>query len=170
MMKKLLLVALAGSTMLAASIVAVRAQDGPGPEGRRGQRFDVARMQSELGLSDDQVAQLEKMRSDNRSQAIRQRADLRIAQGELNDLLRGAAVDDKAVSAKLKQVTDLQAAATRARVEHRLALRRVLTPEQFTKMQSLVGPHRGDGPRRRGFRGPRSGGEPGGGPAPGSDQ
>jgi Spy/CpxP family protein refolding chaperone len=169
------LITLAGSTMLTASVVAARSEGGPGPEGGRGPRFDVARMQAELGLSDEQVAQLQKLRSDNRSQSIRRRADLRIAQGELNDLLRAEALDDNAVNAKLKQVTDLQAAATRARVEHRLALRRVLTPEQLTKMESLMRQHvRGDGPRRRGFRGPRPGGETGGAPGPdpgpGSDE
>jgi Spy/CpxP family protein refolding chaperone len=127
-------------------------------------------MQSELGLSDDQVAQLQKMRSDGRSQAIRQRADLRIARGELNDLLRAQVVDEKAVAAKVKQVTDLEAAATRARVEHRLALRRLLTPEQFSKMESHMRQHVREGFRgRRGFKGPRPDGAQGGPGGPGPD-
>lgn len=172
-MKRLLMLTLAGSTILTASVLAARSEGGAEPQG--GARFDVGRMQSELGLSDDQVAQLQKMRSDGRSQAIRQRAELRIARGELNDLLRAPAVDEKAVSAKLKQVTDLEAAATRARVEHRLALRRVLTPDQLAKMQTLMRDHaREGGPRRhRGFRGPRPNGGPGGepgGPGPGSGE
>lgn len=167
-MNRSLLVALAGSTLLTASVVAARQDGGPGPRGQGGPRFDVAQMQTELGLSDDQVAQLQKMRSEGRSQAIRQRADMRIARGELNDLLRAPAVDETAVRAKLKLVTDLEAAATRARVEHRLALRRVLTPEQFSKMESLVRQHfRDGGPRgRRGFRGP----DGHGGPTPNADE
>jgi Spy/CpxP family protein refolding chaperone len=146
-------VALAGAAALAGSVAVAQAQ-GEGEPGRRGpgRGLGVAAMRAELGLSDDQVAQLQKLRSENRSRHIRQRAELRIARGELHDLLRADSVDESAVSAKLKQVTDLQAAATRAQVEHQLAVRRVLSPEQAAKMDSLrrerVGPrHRRRGPR-----------------------
>jgi Spy/CpxP family protein refolding chaperone len=171
-MKRLLAVTfVASSTMLAAAALAARPDDGPGsgPHPRGG--FDVARMQSELGLSDDQVAQLQKMKSDGRTQAIRRHADLRVAEGELQDLIQAPAVDEKAISAKVKQVTDLQAASTRARVDQRLALRRVLTPEQLAKMESLVREHRGDRrpSQHRGSRGPRPG-DQAGEPGPGTDQ
>jgi Spy/CpxP family protein refolding chaperone len=112
-------------------------------------------MQAELGLSDDQVAQIQKMKSDGRAQAIQQRANLSIAQGELQDLLRAPAVDEKAVGAKVKQVTDLQAAATQARVAQRLALRKVLTPDQLAKLDAL--PHGAGGGRHRGRRGQHEG-------------
>jgi Spy/CpxP family protein refolding chaperone len=128
-------------------------------------------MQTELGLSDDQVAQLQKMKSDGRSQAIRRQADLRVAEGELQDLLRATAVDEKAIGAKVKQVTDLQAAATQQRVAQRLALRHVLTPEQLTKMESMIqerGAQGGPG-RHRGPHGPRPG-DAAGEPGPGNDQ
>jgi Spy/CpxP family protein refolding chaperone len=167
-MNRLLAVTLVGGTVLAASVFAVRAdgEQGRGPRGRHG--FDVARMQAELGLSEDQVGQLQKMRSDDRSQAIRRQADLRIAQGELSDLIRAAVVDENAINAKVKQVTDLEAAATRARVNHRLALRQVLTPEQLQKMESSMREHRRDGgPGHR--RGPRGSG-PGADAAPDSDK
>jgi Spy/CpxP family protein refolding chaperone len=171
-MKRLLAVTIVGSAVLAASVWAARPEGAPGPEGRRGRGFDVARMQTELGLSDDQVAALQKMRSDGRSEAIRRRADLRIAQGDLQDLLKAQAVDEKAISAKVKQVTDLQAAATRARVDHRLAVRRLLTPEQLAKMESLMSENRAQvGPgRHRGHRGPRPGGPGSDQPGPGTDQ
>jgi len=170
-MNKLLTVTIVGSTILAASVWAALPEAGPGP-GARGRRgFDATRMQTELGLSEDQVAQLEKMRSEGRSEGIRRRADLRIAQGELNDLLRAPAVDENAINAKVKQVTDLQAAATRSRVEHRLALRQILTPEQLAKMESLGRGHRRDGgPRKhRGHRGPGPSG-PAGEPGPGTNE
>jgi Spy/CpxP family protein refolding chaperone len=170
-MKRLLAVTFVGSAVLAASVWAARPEGGPGPEGRGRRGFDVGRMQAELGLSDDQVAQLQKMRSDGRSQAIRRRADLRIAQGELHDLLRAPAVDEKAIAVKVKQVTDLQAAATRSRVEQRLALRQVLTPDQLAKMESAVRGHRREGGRRRhlGPHGARPG-DQGGEPGPGTDE
>jgi Spy/CpxP family protein refolding chaperone len=170
-MKRLLAVTIIGSAVLAASVWAARPEGAPGPGGRGGRGFDVARMQTELGLSDDQVAQLQKMKSDGRSEAIRREADLRVAEGDLQDLLKAPAVDEKAIGAKVKQVTDLQAAGTRARVDHRLALRRVLTPEQLAKMESLMPEHGPDGGpgRHRGPHGPHPGG-PGGEPGPGTDQ
>jgi len=172
-MNKLMTVTFVGSTILAASVWAARpeagTEAGPGRGGRRG--FDPARMQAELGLSDDQVAQLQKMRADGRSQAIRRHADLRIAQGELNDLLRAPAIDEQAINAKVKQVTDLQAAATRERIDQRLAFRRVLTPEQAEKMQSLASERRreGRGGRHRGAPGSRPG-DQAGEPGPGTDE
>jgi Spy/CpxP family protein refolding chaperone len=169
-MNRLLAVTFVGTTVLAASVFAARSdgEPGPGARGRRG--FDVARMKAELGLSDDQVAQLQKMRSDGRSQAIRRQADLRIAQGELNDLIRAEVVDENAINAKVKQVTDLEAAGTRARVSQRLALRRVLTPEQLQKMESTMREHRREGRGRHfGPRGPRPG-TPGAEEGPGSDE
>ena len=172
-MNRLLTVTFVGSTILAASVWAARPAagqgPGPGPHARGG--FDVARMQSELGLSDDQVTQLQKMKSDGRSAAIRRQADLRIAEGELQDLLQAQAVDEKAISAKVKQVTDLQAAGTRARVDQRLALRHILTPEQLAKMETFMREHRRDGApgQRRGPRGPRPG-DPAGDPGPGTDE
>jgi Spy/CpxP family protein refolding chaperone len=128
-------------------------------------------MQAELGLSDDQVAQLQKMKADGRSQAIRRHADLRIAQGELSDLLQAPTVDEKAISVKVKQVTDLQAAGTRARIDQRLALRRVLSPEQVEKMQSLALERRREGRsgRHRGAHGSRPG-DQAGEPGPGNDE
>jgi Spy/CpxP family protein refolding chaperone len=163
-MKRLGLAVVAGSAVLMAAGAMAQSEGGPGPRG--GRAFDVARMRSELGLSDDQVAQLTKMRSEDRAKSIRRRADLRIAQGELSDLIRAAAIDETAVNAKLKQVTDLQAAATRARVEHALALRRILSPEQVEKMQALRHERSGERRRQRGLRRGRPAPEPGA--APGS--
>jgi Spy/CpxP family protein refolding chaperone len=165
-MKKLLAMTFVGSAILAASVWAARVDGGPGPA-RAGRGFDVARLQAELGLSDDQIADLQKMKSDGRSQAVQLRANLRTAHGELQDLLQAPAVDEKAISAKVKQVTDLEAAATQARVAQRLALRRILTPEQLAKMASLKREHHAGG--RRGPHAPRSG-DAGSEPDPGTVQ
>jgi Spy/CpxP family protein refolding chaperone len=169
-MNKLLTVTLVGSTLLAASVWAARLEGGAGPQGHGRRGLDVVRIQAELGLSDDQVGQLQKLKRDGRSQMIQHRASLRIAEGELQDLLRAPAVDENAISAKVKQVTDLQAAGTQARVARRLALRRVLTPEQLTKFDSL-GPARGTGGGPRRHRGPRGPGpdDPADQPHPGND-
>ena len=132
-------------------------EDGPGrrrPGGR-----DI---KAELGLNEAQYSQLRKARLEERKAAIRRRADLHVARLELDELLDASTPDEKAVAAKVKELNDLQAAALKARVDARLALGRMLTPEQREKLKHLRGPGRrgGHGPRRagpereRGGRGP----------------
>lgn len=110
------------------------AQEGP----RRPWRADGAALEKDLGLSADQAAQLKKQRAEGRKQAIRQRADLAIARLELQELMDAATVDEKAVAAKVKAISDLQAAALLARTNERLAMRRLLTPEQQEKLRQLA--------------------------------
>jgi Spy/CpxP family protein refolding chaperone len=129
----------AGALVVAGTVVAM-AQERP----RREAQPDRAAIRAQLGLSADQAAQLEKLRVEGRKQAIRQRADLAIARIELQELMNAPTVDEKAVAAKVKAISDLQAAGLKARVDERLAMRRVLTPEQQEKMKQLMRRHRRD--------------------------
>jgi Spy/CpxP family protein refolding chaperone len=143
-----------GVVALAGSVVFATAQ-----EPRRQGRPDRATLEKELGLTADQAAQLRKLRAEGRKQAIRQRADLAIARLELQELMDGPTVDEKAVTAKAKAIGGLQAAAFEARTSQRLAMRRLLTPEQQEKLKQLAPRRRGAGAGRRGagpaFPGPR---------------
>lgn len=149
--------------VLAAGAVWAAAQPAPGREGRPG----PAAIRAQLGLSDEQAAQFHKLHAEQRKAAIRRRADTAIARMELEEALDAATVDEKAVALKLKTITDLQAAAAKARVDQRLAVRKLLTPEQYAKMKQLrqerrAGRHLG---RRGPGRGLRGGpGRPGAGP------
>ena len=146
-----------GMLVVAGAVVAV-AQERPRREGRP----DRAALQAELGLSADQTAQLEKLRVEGRKQAIRQRADLAIARLELAELMDAPNVDEKAVAAKVKVISDLQAAGLKARTDERLAMRRLLTPEQQEKMKQLMRQHR----QERGRRPERAGRQRGQGEPP----
>jgi Spy/CpxP family protein refolding chaperone len=143
-----------GILAVAGSVVFATAQ-----EPRRQGRPDRATLEKELGLTADQAAQLRKVRAEGRKQAIRHRADLAIARLELQELMDAPTVDEKAVSAKVKAIGDLQAAALEARTSQHLAMRRLLTPEQQEKMKQLAPRRRGAGAGRRGagmaFPGPR---------------
>jgi len=138
----------------------------------RGGRPDLATIQRELGLNDQQATQLRQLWSEERKQAIRRRADLAIARMELEEALDAATVDEKLVESRVRAVSDLQAAAVRARADQRLALRKVLTPEQQQKMRQLVRERRRDAraaaPDRRTPRPMRRmrSAQPQGGPAP----
>jgi Spy/CpxP family protein refolding chaperone len=123
-----------GVLAVAGTVAVATAQERP----RRQGRSDIVALEKELGLSADQAAQLKKLRAEARKQAIRHRADLAIARLELQELMDATTVDEKAVAAKVKAISDLQAVALQARTNERLAMRRILTPEQQEKMKQLA--------------------------------
>jgi Spy/CpxP family protein refolding chaperone len=131
--------ALAAVGALAMAGVALAAAPEPqAARGRLARHPDMEAMQREVGLSPEQAAQLSKMWSEQRKQSIRQRADTAIARMELEELLSAPTVDEKAVAMKVKALSDLHAAALKARIDHRLAVRRILSPEQQEKMKQLM--------------------------------
>jgi len=136
--------------------------------GRRRAGPAFGRWQREVGLSADQVVQIRKMWSDERKAAIRRRADVAIARIDLEEALQAPTVDEKAVAAREKVLSDLQAAVLNARVERRLALRRMLSPEQRQKLAQLWHGRRGwgDGWPGRGGRCGKPGGRPSAAPGP----
>jgi len=161
------LLAVAGVLAVGGTVLAATAQERP----RRAGRPDLAALRSELGLSAEQAAELKKLHAEGRKQAIRGRADLAIARLELAELMDAPVVDQKAVDAKVKAVSDLQGAALKARTDQRLAMRRLLSPEQQEKMKRLMRESRAPREPRpaRAWRG-RRGGTPGPGeplPPPG---
>ena len=127
--------AAAGALVVAGTVLAVAQERGPA---RAAERPDRARIEADLGLSAEQSAQLQKMKVEGRKQAIRQRADLAVARIELEELMDAPVVDQKAIDAKVKAISDLQAAALKARTDERLALRKILTPEQQAKMKQVM--------------------------------
>jgi len=159
------LFAVTGALVVAGAVAAVGAQErGAARRAERVGRPDPAAIQAELGLSADQAAELKKLRDVGRKQAIRQRADLAIARIELEEAMDAPSVDDKVVAARLKAVTDLQASSLKARTDQRLAMRRLLTPEQQEKMKQLMRRGRVE---RAGARQERRQGRPGArGPRP----
>jgi Spy/CpxP family protein refolding chaperone len=117
----------------------------------RTHRPDGAALERQLGLSDEQAEQLRRLRADERKQAIRRRADLAIARLDLDEALDAPTVDEKLVATRVRAVSDLQAAEVRARADRRLAVRKVLTPEQQEKLRQLMREGRVD--RAGGWRG-----------------
>ncbi len=134
-----------GAIVVAGAALAM-AQPVPGGHGRRP---DGAAMQQRLGLSDEQMSQMRTLRSTERKAAIRRRADIAIARMELNEALSAPTMDEKVVASKVKTLTELQAAALQARVNQRIAFRKLLTPEQQAKLGQLA---RERGADRRGER------------------
>jgi Spy/CpxP family protein refolding chaperone len=120
---------------------------------------------TELGLSPDQVTRLEALRGDFAREAIRRGADIRIAELDLASLLEQDAVDLAKVETKVREVAQLRADLRIARLRAIEQGKAVLTPEQRTRLQTMLsgGMHHGFGggsggapvPRRSADTGPR---------------
>jgi Spy/CpxP family protein refolding chaperone len=168
------LLAVTGVLVMAGAVVAIGEQaTGTARTPARAERAgrpDRAMLKAELGLSAEQETQLKKLRDDGRKQAIRQRADLAIARIELEEAMDAPSVDEKLVASRVKAVSDLEASALQARTNQRLAMRRLLTPEQQEKMRQMKRAGRMERAGKRqdrrqghpGSRGPRPPAGPGG--------
>ena len=117
--------------LLATAAVAgkVAAQDAGALHGKDREAF-----RAELGLSDEQVAAIRELRAEQRKGEVERRADARAAHQALEQALRAEPLDEAAVAARVKALADVEAAAARARAENRLALRRLVSAEQYQKL------------------------------------
>jgi Spy/CpxP family protein refolding chaperone len=132
-------------------------------ETRRARR-EAAR--AEIGLTDEQVSEIRRIHGEARKAAIKRSADLRVARMELDELMAAPTLDESKIAARVRAIADLQAAALKERTDSKLAVRKLVTPEQFQKMQQLrrhrFGQRRVRPARRSPHRAPEGGGGPGG--------
>ena len=131
----------------------VRGPMGPGPtmwfRGRgMGEWWTSPRVAEELGLSDQQKQQLEKIAQDGRLKMIDLRADLEKQEVILGPLLRTFHPDEAQVLAQVDKVSQARAALEKQRVQTMLASRGVLTEEQWKKLEDSR-PRFHEGFRRR---------------------
>jgi Spy/CpxP family protein refolding chaperone len=98
----------------------------------------LARMlKAELGLSDEQVKQLRQVFSQATKARIKQRADLRIAEFELGELLEADPVDMGQVEGKLKTIEGLRTTLRLSLIKAHEQAKGILTPEQRQKLEHL---------------------------------
>ena len=126
-----------GAIASVAALAALTAADLKAQEPRRARRGGMAAIQSEIGLTDQQMAEIRRIHTEGRKAAIRRTADLRIARMELDELLSAATLDEAKIAARVKTIGELQSAAFKERTESRLAVRRLVTAEQYQKMQQV---------------------------------
>jgi len=132
----------AAAALVALGSAAVLAQ-----ETRRSRRAHLEPLRADIGLSDEQASEIRRIHREARKAAVRRNAELRVARMELDDLMGAATLDDSQIAARVKAISELQAAALKERTDSRLAVRRLVTPEQFQKMQQA---------KRHAFRGRRA--------------
>jgi len=119
----------------------------------------------ELGLSDAQKSQIHQTLLDTRKKNIDVEAKLKLAGIELHELTNAETPDQAKINAKISEVSKLRETLMRNGIETKLAVQKILTPEQRKKMHgsraSIFGRGRhgahhfgGPGMMRRGGFGP----------------
>jgi len=96
-------------------------------------------MKDQLGLSDQQVSKLKALKSATEKQMIRTKADLKVLEIELHDLLSQDKVDVKTVDAKVDKMGELQTKMHKAHIHARLDAQSILTAEQLKKFREMEG-------------------------------
>ena len=129
-MKRTTFALLAGALLVAGLQTAVQAQA-------------LTRLKDQLGLTDEQVSRLEKLRADHQTAAQKARAEMIKAEAELRSLKVSPDRDMRAMEAAIKKIGDLRTAQQIANLRNREACLQVLTPEQREKLKTLQGTGRG---------------------------
>jgi Spy/CpxP family protein refolding chaperone len=103
-----------------------------------------------IGVSDEQVQKIEKIFQDHRLQLIDLDADLQKQEATLEPLVEADQPDEAQVIAQIDKVAQARANLEKSNAQMLLAIRRVLTVDQWQKLRNLPGvsPFRG-GPRPR---------------------
>jgi Spy/CpxP family protein refolding chaperone len=112
-------------------------------------------MRERLGFTPEQAARIQMQESAFAKARIRQHSDLRVKQMELNELMAAEKADRAAIERKLREVQEARSASQKAGIDHRLAMRELITPEQREKMQQMLRERRGQLGPGRGPRGRR---------------
>lgn len=95
-------------------------------------------LRERLGITDEQAAKIEAAQSQFAKQQIQRQAELRIKRMELAELLRAENPDRAAIEKKLRELNDLELQAKMAGLDHGMAMRNLLTPEQREQLKQLA--------------------------------
>jgi Spy/CpxP family protein refolding chaperone len=96
-------------------------------------------MRDKLDLTDAQVKQMQEIRYDFAKTGIGLRADLKETRLALQHELAQPNVDKKEIDKLVDQVAQAQKMLLKHRIDRRLAMKDVLTPEQQEKLQQMHG-------------------------------
>lgn len=150
-----------------AGAVAAGAQSGPGggPE-REGMRHGwMNEFMNDLNLTPEQQQKLRDLRG--KGAGMRERhEEMRSKRQKLIDLIKVPGSDEATIFALVEEVNKLHAAMNTDRVKRMLAMKKILTPQQFTTLSERIREHtqehfkQGERPGGRFGHGPRGDREP----------
>jgi Spy/CpxP family protein refolding chaperone len=150
-MKRFSLIAIAIMFIATAAMAQPRGGMAPRSEGKT--PFE------QLGLSDEQKAQIQQLLLDTRKKNIDVEAKQKLARIELHELMNADSPDQGKINTKIGELSKLHETLMRNRIESKLAIQKILTPEQRKKAKQMGpwmherfrdGEHFGPGMMRRG--------------------
>ncbi len=125
-----------------------------------GRAIHDPKLREQLGITPEQVTKIQQEMLSFQKTEIMARADVEVKRLDLHSLLEAENPDAAAIERSLREANAAQFTVEKAQIDHQLATRALLTPEQRQKLQKM----REEAPRH--FAGP---GGPGGITHPGKD-
>ncbi len=104
-----------------------------------GKWWKNSELMQKIGVTDDQVQKMEKIFQDSRMQLIDVRAALEKQEAVLEPLIEADQPDEAKVLAQIDRVAQARANLEKANSQMLLALRRVLTVEQWKQLRTVPG-------------------------------
>ena len=145
--------------------------------GEHGRWWDNPRLAQQIGLTDDQKAKMDDIFQQHRLQLIDLNATLQKDEVILHPLLQADQLDETRILSQIDAIAQARAELEKANARMLFGIRKVLTPDQWKKLQTVVhngpphmdGDHRDWGQRPGGWRRPNGSGGPNGPKAPNGD-
>ena len=123
---------------------------GPGPgmgRGPMGKWWTNSALVQKLGLSETQVQKIEKIFQDHRTQLIDLRANVEKAEAVLEPLVEVEHPNEAQVTAQIDKIAQARGNLEKSNAQMLLAIRQVLTVDQWKQLRSQRGMGRTDRPR-----------------------
>ncbi|MDJ0616963.1 MAG: Spy/CpxP family protein refolding chaperone [Calothrix sp. MO_192.B10] len=117
--------------------------------GNKQQRLE--RMQQALGLDDNQVKEIQSIHNQAKKDTQSLRQEMKVAKQEMRQLMGSNTATDEELRQQYDKIQGIRQQLSLKRFEKKLAVRKVLTPEQRAKMAELKQQRRQRWGRRGGF-------------------
>jgi Spy/CpxP family protein refolding chaperone len=103
---------------------------GPGPLPGDGPKDFHGGIMAKLNLTEDQQAQIDKLRLELQKKQVTLRSKIDVARLEIKELFGAVSPDKAAIEKKMKEVSELQLQEKLNGLDHLFAVKAILTPEQ----------------------------------------
>jgi len=97
----------------------------------------LLKMKDEIGLTEDQVAAIEKMRTAQKENRIQREADLKVLQLEFDSYLKEEKINRAKLEKMVREIAQLRTDMQIETINHLLDLRELLTAEQLSKIDEF---------------------------------
>lgn len=123
--------------------IMIKTMHGPGQDvmyhamPNEGRWWKNSEMAKQVGVSDAQVQQMEKIFQDNRIPLIDAKAELERQEARLEPLMEADSPDEKQIASQIDKVASARAGLEKTHALMLVSIRRVLTLEQWKKLQAI---------------------------------